>query len=55
MATTAAPKPSPEKILATLTAYQQTFALKAAIELDLFTAVAEGASDTASLAKRVSG
>ena len=53
MATTAAPKPSPEKILATLTAYQQTFALKAAIELDLFTAVAEGASDTASLAKRV--
>jgi Methylase involved in ubiquinone/menaquinone biosynthesis len=52
MATTAAPKPSPEKIFGTLTAYQQTFALKAAVELDLFTAIGEGANDSASLAKR---
>lgn len=52
MATTAAPKPSFEKIFGTLTAYQQTFALKAAVELDLFTAIGEGNNDPASLAKR---
>jgi 2-polyprenyl-3-methyl-5-hydroxy-6-metoxy-1,4-benzoquinol methylase len=46
-------KPSPERIFSTLTAYQQTEALKAAIELDLFTKIAEGASDAASLAKAI--
>jgi hypothetical protein len=53
MATTATPKPSPEKIFATLTAYQQTFALKAAIDLDLFTAIGKGLNDSASLAKEL--
>jgi SAM-dependent methyltransferase len=38
--------PTPERIFQVLTAYQQSAALKAAIELDLFTAVAEG-HDTA--------
>jgi ubiquinone/menaquinone biosynthesis C-methylase UbiE len=38
--------PTPERIFQALTAYQQSAALKAAIELDLFTAVAEG-HDTA--------
>lgn len=50
---TVAPKLSPERIFNTFFAYQQTFALKAAVELDLFTAVGEGANDPAQLAKRV--
>ena len=37
-----APQPTPERIFATFTAYQQTEALKAAIELDLFTGIGEG-------------
>ena len=53
MATTVADKPSPELIFTTLTSYQQAFALKAGIDLDLFTAIAEGPSDPASLGKRV--
>src|SRR5262249_37197160 len=53
MATSAASKPSPEIIFTTLTAYQNAFMLKAAIELDLFTAIAEGANEAATLAKRV--
>jgi len=53
MSSAAAPKPSPEVIFGTLISYQHVFALKAAIELDLFTAIAEGANDAASLAKRV--
>jgi ubiquinone/menaquinone biosynthesis C-methylase UbiE len=52
MSSTAAPKLSPERIFTTLFAYQQTFALKAAIEVDLFTAIGEGATDLAQLAKR---
>jgi ubiquinone/menaquinone biosynthesis C-methylase UbiE len=47
-----APPPSPERIFQTLTAYQQTAALKAAIELDIFTAIAEGDDTTAKLAAR---
>jgi ubiquinone/menaquinone biosynthesis C-methylase UbiE len=47
-----APPPSPERIFLTLTAYQQTAALKAAIELDIFTAIAEGDDTTAKLASR---
>ncbi len=42
--------PTPEHIFHVLTAYQQTAALKAAIELDLFTSIAEGAGDASSLA-----
>ena len=53
MSTAAASKPSPEVIFGTLISYQHVFALKAAIELELFTAVAEGNTDAASLAKRV--
>jgi 2-polyprenyl-3-methyl-5-hydroxy-6-metoxy-1,4-benzoquinol methylase len=53
MSSTAAPKLSPERIFSTLTAYQQTYALKAAIELDLFTAIGEGANEPALLAKRM--
>lgn len=52
MSTAAAPRPSPEKIFEALTRYQQTFALKAGIELELFTAIAEGANEPATLAKR---
>jgi cyclopropane fatty-acyl-phospholipid synthase-like methyltransferase len=47
-----APPLSPERIFQTLTAYQQTAALKAAIELDLFTAIAEGDDTAAKLAAR---
>jgi ubiquinone/menaquinone biosynthesis C-methylase UbiE len=52
MATTApTAKPSPEKIFNTLTAYQHTAALKAGIELDLFTKIAEGSNQAGTLAK----
>lgn len=51
-AATLAPPPSPERIFLTLTAYQQTAALKAAIELDIFTAIADGDNTTAKLAAR---
>jgi ubiquinone/menaquinone biosynthesis C-methylase UbiE len=43
---------SPERIFATLNAYNQTAALKTAIELDIFTAIGEGATTSAALAKR---
>ena len=46
-------KPSPERIFATLIAFQQTEALKAAINLDLFTKIAEGATEAPALAKAV--
>ncbi len=52
MSTAAAIRPSPEKIFDALTRHQQTFALKAGIEIELFTAIAEGANEPASLAKR---
>ncbi len=41
---------SPERIFETLNAFQQTAALRAAIELDLFTAIGEGATTAAALA-----
>ena len=54
MATTTQPKqPSPELIFDTLNAYQRTAALRAAIELNLFTAIGEGASTAAELAKKI--
>ena len=45
-------QPNPEKIFDTLNAHQKTAALKAGIELDVFTAVGEGADTAAALAKR---
>ena len=47
--------PSPEKLFETLHAFQQTAALKAAIELDLFTAIGEGLNTVSSLAKKIHG
>ena len=35
------PQPSPEHFFETINAHQQTASLKAAIELDLFTAIGE--------------
>jgi 2-polyprenyl-3-methyl-5-hydroxy-6-metoxy-1,4-benzoquinol methylase len=45
-------RPNPERIFETLNAYQKTAALKTAIELDVFTAVGEGATTHAALANR---
>ena len=46
-------KASPAKIFETLNAYHQTASLKAAIELDLFTAIADGAHEPKTIASRV--
>src|SRR2546428_9152671 len=53
MSSSAAAKLTPQKLFDTLLAYQQSYALKTAIEVDLFTAVGEGANDPALLAKRL--
>jgi ubiquinone/menaquinone biosynthesis C-methylase UbiE len=50
-----APEPAnvtPERIFETLNAYQKTAALKTAIELDVLSAIADGATTRASIAKR---
>jgi ubiquinone/menaquinone biosynthesis C-methylase UbiE len=47
------PQPSPEHFFETVNAYQRTAAIKAAVELDLFTAVAEGARTAPELAARL--
>ncbi|MGH9493147.1 MAG: methyltransferase [Terriglobales bacterium] len=44
--------PSPALFFETMNAYQRTAALKGAIELDLFTAIGEGAQTAAELARR---
>jgi len=44
--------PSPERIFNVMIAFQETEALRAAIELDIFTAIAEGANTAASLAAK---
>src|SRR3981081_2657921 len=44
-------QPTPELIFETLNAYQRTAALRGAIELDLFTAIGEGANPPADLAR----
>jgi len=52
---TTAPEPAnvtPERIFETLNAYHKTAALKAAIELDVFSAIADGATTDAAIAKR---
>lgn len=50
--TTKANVPSPELFFQTINAYQQTAALTAAIELDLFTALADGPATAATVARR---
>jgi 2-polyprenyl-3-methyl-5-hydroxy-6-metoxy-1,4-benzoquinol methylase len=46
-------RPSPEHIFGVLTAFQTTAALKAAIQLDIFTAIADGADRANVIAQRV--
>ena len=38
-------RPSPERVFNALNAYQETAALKTAIELDIFTVIARGSND----------
>ncbi len=47
---TATSRPTPEHIFNTLSAYQQSAALKAGIELDIFTVIADGANTSALVA-----
>ncbi|HEX8162430.1 MAG TPA: class I SAM-dependent methyltransferase [Pyrinomonadaceae bacterium] len=47
-----APQLTPERIFMSLSGYQMTAAMRAAIELDVFTAVAEGDDEPASIAAR---
>jgi 2-polyprenyl-3-methyl-5-hydroxy-6-metoxy-1,4-benzoquinol methylase len=48
----ASSQPTPERIFEVLNGYQQSAAMKAAIELDVFTAIAEGNKDSAAIAHR---
>jgi len=48
----AAQQPSPQLFFQTINAHQRTEALKAAIELEVFTAIAEGNTTVAEIAKR---
>jgi ubiquinone/menaquinone biosynthesis C-methylase UbiE len=52
--TLAAPQVSPALFFETMNAYQRSAALKAAVELDLFTAIGEGIETTSALAQRCS-
>jgi Dimerisation domain len=52
MATSAPPQPPPERFFNFVNAYEQTEAMKAAIELEIFTAIAEGNVSAAMIAKR---
>lgn len=52
MSTSAAQQPSPQLFFQTINAHQRTEALKAAIELEVFTAIGEGNTTAAQLAKR---
>src|SRR5215472_9459446 len=45
------PKPDPVRIFDTIQGYQRAFALKASIELDVFTAIARGSHTAAEIAK----
>jgi hypothetical protein len=47
-----APPPTPERIFQTLTAYRQAAALRAAVELDIFSSIAAGDDTAARLAAR---
>ena len=52
MSTSAAQQPSPQLFFQTINAHQRTEALKAAIELDVFTAIGEGNTTAAQIAQR---
>lgn len=52
MSTSAAQQPSPQIFFQTINAHQRTEALKAAIELEVFTAIGEGNTIAAEIAKR---
>lgn len=52
MTSSPAQQPSPQLFFQTINAYQRTEALKAAIELEIFTAIGEGNSTAAEIAKR---
>jgi len=52
MATPTMNRPTPERIFQTLNAYQATAALRTGIDLDLFTAIGEGATTALALAKK---
>jgi len=52
MSTSAAQQPSPALFFQTINAHQRTEALKAAIELEVFTAIGEGNGTAAEIAKR---
>lgn len=52
MSTSAAQQPSPQLFFQTVNAHQRTEALKTAIELEVFTAIGEGNTTAAQLAKR---
>ena len=52
MTTPAAQQPSPATFFQTINAYQRTEALKAAIELEVFTAIGEGNATVPEIAKR---
>ena len=53
MATTAThQQPTPERFFNSINAYEQTEAMKAAVELEIFTAIAEGNTTAATIAKR---
>lgn len=51
-ASTPTSRPTPERIFNTMIAFQETESLKAAIELDIFTAIADGANTSALLAAK---
>jgi 2-polyprenyl-3-methyl-5-hydroxy-6-metoxy-1,4-benzoquinol methylase len=52
MSSSPAQQPSPQLFFQTINAYQRTEALKAAIELDVFTAISEGKRTPAEIAQR---
>src|SRR6201988_1719851 len=52
MSTSAAQQPSPNLFFQTINAHQRTEALKAAIELEVFTAIGEGNATAAEIARR---
>src|SRR6266513_5107435 len=45
-------QPTPERFFNAINAYEQTEAMKAAVELEIFTAIAEGNITAATIAKR---
>jgi ubiquinone/menaquinone biosynthesis C-methylase UbiE len=51
---TANSRPTPERIFTVMSAFQQSAILKAAIDLNVFTAIGEGANTTAALAQKIS-